>query len=300
MQIFWDTNMAQAWPQAACNHCRSPRARLIAKVQGYSLVRCADCSLAYIADPPEPAALAAMYQAGNDYHTHLHDAGSEEFARMTQIAREHLAFVRRWADRGRVLDVGCSTGLFLNEARKAGFEVSGIEFSEASAQFARDQFGLSVTNGDIHAAGIAPESLDVLTMFDVIEHVRDPAGDIAAAHRLIKPGGLFILSTPNIDGLFPRASEPLAGPLGYWPHPEPPWHLYQFSVRTLSAMLEARGFACLGSQDTAIDLRYTFGKPADLARSYKRLAYALAFAPLAWLGPKIGMGDWFYLAARKR
>lgn len=291
--------MAQAWLQATCNHCQSADTRLVASVGGYTLVRCAACGLAFIADPPDPEALAAMYQAGNDYHTSLHDPASQDFARMAQIAREHMAFVRRYASGGKVLDVGCSTGLFLHEAQKAGFEVSGIEFSEASAQFARDQFGLTITNGDIHAAAVEPESLDVLTMFDVIEHVRDPAGDIVAAHRLIKPGGLFILSTPNIDGLFPRASQPLAGPLGYWPHPEPPWHLYQFSIRTLSAMLEARGFECLGKQDTAIDLRYTFGKPAELARSYKRLAYALAFAPLAWLGPKIGMGDWFYLAARR-
>lgn len=292
--------MAQSLPHAACNHCGSTDARHVAYAEGYQLVRCVRCGLAFIADPPDSDALAALYQASNNYHVALLDPASAAFAHMTRVARTHLDFVRRWAEQGTVLDIGCSTGLFLNEAKQAGFDVAGVEFSGSSAQFARNQFQLSVTDGDIHAFDGAPGTVDVLTMFDVIEHVRDPARDILAAHRLIKPGGLFILSTPNIDGLFPRLSEPLADRLGHWPHVEPPWHLFQFSVRTLSAMLEARGFECLGTRHIAIDLDYTFGTPRDLARSPKRLAYALAFAPIAWLGPKLGMGDWFYIAARKR
>ncbi|MBA4781344.1 MAG: hypothetical protein A2792_16820 [Sphingomonadales bacterium RIFCSPHIGHO2_01_FULL_65_20] len=292
--------MAQPRPSAACNHCGSTETRPVARIDGYSLERCSRCGLAFITNPPSDAELAAMYQASNDYHTQLHDPASDAYARMAAIARKHLRFVERFANGGQLLDIGCSTGLFLDEARRRGFDVAGVEFSAASAQFARDRFHLSVTDGDIHAVDDAEGMLDIVTMFDVIEHVRDPARDIVAAHRLLRPGGLFILSTPNIDGLFPRASEPLARPLGYWPHIEPPWHLYQFSVRTLSAMLEARGFECIGARHTAIDLAYSFGTPATLMRSPKRLAYAMVFAPLAWAGPKIGMGDWFYLAARKR
>lgn len=292
--------MAQPRPYVACNHCGSTETRPVARIDGHWLERCARCDLAFVTDPPSEAALAAMYQASNDYHTQLLDPASDAFVKMTAIACHHLRFVERFASFGQLLDVGCSTGLFLDQARRRGFDVAGVEFSAASARFAREHFHLSVTDGDIHAIDDADGLLDIVTMFDVIEHVRDPAGDMLAAHRLLKPGGLFILSTPNIDGLFPRMSEPLARPLGYWPHVEPPWHLYQFSVRTLSAMLEARGFECLGTHHTAIDLAYTFGTVSELSRSPKRLAYALAFAPFAWAGPKIGMGDWFYLAARKR
>lgn len=291
--------MAQPSPHSACNHCGSTASRLLARVDGYTLVQCRSCDLAFISDPPAPAELAAMYQAGANYHTALHDPHSAAFARMRDVAAEHLAFTRRWVSHGRLIDIGCSTGLFLNAAARKGFAVEGAEFSASSARFARDHFALTVTDGDIHAVDAAPGSFDVLTMFDVIEHVRDPAADILAAHRLLKPGGVFVLSTPNLDGLFPRASQPLANVLGHWPHPEPPWHLYQFSVRTLSAMLEQRGFACLGTQHVCIDLAYTFGSVRDLARSPKRLGYALAFAPLAWAGAKINMGDWFYIAARR-
>jgi hypothetical protein len=116
---------------------------------------------------------------------------------------------------------------------------------------------------------------------------------------LLKPGGWFVLSTPNIDGLFPRMAYKLAHRLNYWPHPEPPYHLYQFSVRTLSAMLGKAGFVPGPVRHSSIELAYTFGTVATLARMPKRLAYAVALAPLVKLGPLIGQGDWFYLAARK-
>jgi len=177
--------------------------------------------------------------------------------------------------------------------------VEGVEYSAASAAFARSHFGLSVTDGDIHAVTAPPESFDIITMFDVIEHVPDPSRDMAAIHRLLKPGGTFVVSTPNIDGIFPRWSLKVAKALDYWPHPEPPHHLYQFSVKTLSAMLEKCGFAVEAAHHINIDLAYSFGTLSTLARMPKRAAYAMAFAPLAKLGPRLGSGDWFYLAARK-
>ena len=291
--------MAQLWPQTACNHCGESRAELVAHTGGYHLVKCTQCSLSFIADPPEPEALAAIYQGQANYHSGLQDPASAAFVKMAGLASTHLQFTRKWASSGVLVDVGCSTGMFLDQARRAGFNASGVEFSAASAQFARDHFGLTVLDGDIHAVGADQGPFDIVTMFDVIEHVRDPARDIAAAWQMLKPGGLFIVSTPNIDGLFPQASLPFANMLDYWPHPEPPYHLYQFSVATLSAMLEKGGFECLGTQHAAIELAYTFGTIPMLMRSPKQLAYALAFAPFAVLGPHIGRGDWFYLAARK-
>ncbi|MFM5886104.1 MAG: class I SAM-dependent methyltransferase [Novosphingobium sp.] len=282
-----------------CNQCGETRTRPLFSTKGYDLVACSGCGLAYIANPPDAAELARIYSADASYHTALKDPASKAWADMAGIARQHMAFLATIAGEGTLLDVGCSTGLFLDLARTAGFAVKGVEFSEESAGFARDHFGLTVERGSIHDCTDADGSYDVLTMFDVIEHVPDPLADMAAALRLLKPGAWFVLSTPNIDGLFPRASYPLANALNYWPHPEPPYHLYQFSVQTLTAMLAKAGFAPGPVRHHAIALDYTFGSARDLVRMPKRLAYALAFAPLAKLGPLIGMGDWFYIAARK-
>ncbi len=106
-------------------------------------------------------------------------------------------------------------------------------------------------------------------------------------------------STPNIDGLFPRLSYRLAHRLDYWPHPEPPHHLYQFSAATLSALTRKAGYEIVRADQTRIQLGYSFGGPASWKASPKLLAYAALFAPSAVIGPWFGLGDWLYLAARR-
>jgi 2-polyprenyl-3-methyl-5-hydroxy-6-metoxy-1,4-benzoquinol methylase len=282
-----------------CNQCGKSEAHLLFVKGGYNLVRCAGCGLAYIDNPPTPERLSEIYSASANYHDELHDPQSAAFARMSGVAQRHLDIVRKRSSGGRLLDVGCSTGLFLDKAHQAGFDGTGVEFSAESAGFARAQFGLSVTTGSIHDITNVRDSFDIVTMFDVIEHVPDPIADMRVAYDLLKPGGLFILSTPNIDGLFPRLSYPLAKMLAYWPHPEPPHHLYQFSVRTLGGMLRKSGFAVGEVDHLNIDLSYSFGTLRTFMESPKILAYALIFAPIAKIGPLFRSGDWFYMTARK-
>lgn len=285
---------------SGCNHCGTTAHSAVFSLKGYDLVECDRCGLAYIANQPSDAELARLYSGGEGYHAALKDPSSPQWAAILKTAQAHMAFLRHVpTGAGTLVDVGCSTGQFLNLARQAGHTVSGIEFSEDSRAFAAQHFGLTVEPGSIHDSGLGAGSVDIVTMFDVIEHVRDPISDMQAARRLLRPGGWFLLSTPNIDGLFPRLSRPLANRLAYWPHPEPPYHLYQYSVRTLSASLEKAGFAIGPVAHRRIPLDYTFGTLSALARSPKRAAYAALFAPAALAGPWIGQGDWFYLAAQK-
>jgi SAM-dependent methyltransferase len=290
---------------AKCLSCGSVEHRPLFSMKGYDLVCCESCSLAFIANPPTDAELSLLYSAsGCEYHADLQNPSSPAWRRIARIAQRHLRFVEnalgKDVKRGASLvDVGCSTGQFLALAKAGGFAAHGVEFSQESADFAASFAGTAIDLGTIRDCTLQAGSVDVLTMFDVIEHVRDPIADMQHAWDLLRPGGWLVMSTPNIDGLFPRASYPLANALGYWPHPEPPHHLYQFSVRSLTDMVRKAGFVPGRVEHCAIDLDYTFGTLATLRTSPKRAAYALAFAPLAWLGPKIGMGDWFYIAAQK-
>src|SRR6186713_700694 len=229
----------------ACNLCGGVEHRHLFRKRGFELVRCAGCGLAFIANPPSADDVAGLYSAAADYHGALLDPADPGFAAMRRIARQHAKILRRSvrAPQGmRLLDIGCSSGLFLVEAQAAGFEVSGAELSVETAAFARGHFGLDVYAGDWRGSGFAEASFDVITLFDVIEHLPDPLAELCAIRRLLKPGGLLLQSTPNIDGLFPRLSYALADRLDYWPHPEPPYHLYQFSDRTLPEMTERAGY----------------------------------------------------------
>jgi SAM-dependent methyltransferase len=286
----------------ACNLCGGSEHRLIFRKFGFDLVECSTCGLAFVGNPPDAEAVKAFYTASADYHDELLDPAGASFARMRKVAQRHMRALGNVIADGRglrLLDVGCSSGLFLTEARAAGYDVEGIELSPDTSAFARSHFGLTVHNANASAAGLADESFDVITLFDVIEHLPDPLGELQQLRRLLKPGGLLLQSTPNIDGLFPRVSLPFARLLDYWPHPEPPHHLYQFSVRTLSDMTRKAGFTPGRVEHTRIGLDYSFGTPHHWTISKKLVPYALAFAPFAVIGPWIGMGDWLYLAARK-
>lgn len=283
-----------------CNCCRSTDFVPIFSKNGYELVRCTTCDLAFIANQPDAAQIASLYTAKTDYHASLLDPGSEEFARMANVARQHLRMLRKFrADLTglRVLDIGCSSGLFLAEAQCAGMASYGAELSPETAHFAANYFGLPVHPGDWRGAGYAPGSFDVITMFDVIEHLPDPMAELRAVLPLLKPGGLLLQSTPDIDGLFPRLSYKLAALLNYWPHPEPPHHLYQFSAKTLSAMLAKAGYRAGDARRLSMPLSYSFGTPTSWRISPKLLPYAAVFAPTAVLGEWIGQGDWLYLGA---
>lgn len=299
IELAIDIRVAEA---PACNLCGGRDHRFLFRKFGYDLLKCGHCELVFVGNPPPPAEVAAFYSADADYHGELLDPADPAFARMAGIARQHLRMLKRSTGNAqglRLLDIGCSSGLFLNEAREAGFEAEGAELLPDTAAFARGHFGLEVHTGDWRDADYAEGGFDVVTLFDVIEHLPDPLAELKAIRRLLKPGGLLLQSTPNIDGLFPQLSYRLAGLLDYWPHPEPPHHLYQFSERTLAQMTERAGYEIARADQTRIRFGYNFGTPASWKVSPKLFAYALLFAPSALIGPWVGMGDWLYLVARK-
>lgn len=284
-----------------CKLCGTHDHHLLFRKAGYDLVSCRSCGLAFVANPPSLADIEALYTDNSGYHAALTDPTHPTFARVHEVARQHMRFLHRSVPdcRGlKLLDIGCSNGLFLNEARKAGIEVYGAEISSLTAGFARDHFDLNVHCGDWRDAGHAEGSFDAITLFDVIEHLPDPLSELVALRRLLKPGGLLLQSTPNIDGLFPRMSFLLTPWVDYWPHPEPPHHLYQFSLRTLRRLTKKAGLSISRADQTRIPLDYSFGTPTVWKKSPKMLAYAILFAGSAIVGPWLGMGDWLYLASR--
>ena len=114
----------------------------------------------------------------------------------------------RWLERleatvspGAILDVGCAFGTFLAIARERGWTARGVEISQFAAQFAREHRDLTVFNGDLQAFEGADESFDVLTFWDSIEHVADPGENLRRACRLLRRGGLMLLTTDNFDCL---------------------------------------------------------------------------------------------------
>jgi 2-polyprenyl-3-methyl-5-hydroxy-6-metoxy-1,4-benzoquinol methylase len=142
--------------------------------------------------------------------------------------------LKRYAHSGRLLDVGCATGYFLNAAR-LDFETQGIELSEWAALYARERLRLDVVNAGLDEASLPAEHFDVVTLNDVIEHFTDPRAALLRIQGLLRPGGLLYLVTPNIESLSARILR------GRWWGLRPA-HVFYFSPATLTALLRETGF----------------------------------------------------------
>jgi 2-polyprenyl-3-methyl-5-hydroxy-6-metoxy-1,4-benzoquinol methylase len=286
-------------PMTHCNLCQATQFELLIHKDGCDVVRCQRCELIFVANPPDDEQRQRLYSFESDYHTELQDDETSKAFHLSE-AVTNLAVLRRHVSTGRLLDIGCSTGLFLRAAQDTGWPGQGLEYSADSSAIAREQHGLNVRTGELKPDTFTPGSFDVVTMWDVIEHVPDPQLTVNLIAHVVAPGGLLVLKTPDAGGWFPQASLRLAQRLDFWRHAEPPGHLYQFSQRTLSAMVEKAGFEVVARHSARIPIAYSFGPPRSWLRSVKWFIYCAAFIPMAWLGPFFGRGDDMTLVCRKR
>jgi SAM-dependent methyltransferase len=137
---------------------------------------------------------------------------------------------------GRLLDVGCAAGFFL-EAASERWDVTGVELSGFAADYARREFGHVVHTGDIADAGLPDDSFDVVTLWNTVEHMSDPRTALAHVGRVAAPGALVVLTTGNASG--PMARRDLAN----WNLMAPPEHLYFFDPSTITRLLADAGLS---------------------------------------------------------
>ena len=145
---------------------------------------------------------------------------------------------------GRLLDVGCGSGVFLKRMAALGWDVQGVEVDEVAASRARGA-GLSVFHGAVEKAPFGDESFDAITMSHVLEHIHRPLDVLRAARRLVKPGGTLSIVTPNSRSWAHR----LYGK--HCLHLDPPRHLHVFSMPALLDLLGHAGFGSINARTTS-------------------------------------------------
>lgn len=260
--------------QVPCALCDTDNAQHLVTKNALNVVQCRQCGLVYVNPRPTFDALRDIYTDGDYCEGQVHAAADakrlRQSARRLQLIERHYFHATR--ERGRLLDVGCSTGVFLRVARDAGWNVSGIDVSAAAVSYARRAHKLdahvatieefaSVGNGRPASGCRAVPQFDVVTMFDSLEHMPQPLAALRAAREILADDGLLVITTPNVDGLFPRLTYRLfARTIGAWEHPTPPGHTYQFSRQTLRAALNKGGFDVVDCRTEAIPAAYTVGK----------------------------------------
>ena len=266
---------------APCQVCRAP-APFRGEKSSYRFHRCDKCGLLFVW--PMPVDNLAIYsedyfagaREGFGYVDYDHDKATMQptFERYLDLLSQGAA------GRRRLLDVGAATGFFLEIARRRDWSVTGVEPSAFAAGLARNK-GLDVRHGVVEELDAPDGSFDVVTMWDVLEHVRQPRASLAAAFRLLRPGGLLALNTPDAGSLLARL-------LGLrWHLVVPPEHLVLFHQQSLRLLLSDTGFQVDAMR--RIGKRFTVQYVLQTLARWQGLSVWQRAAEIA---RKSGFGEW--------
>ncbi len=252
----------------------------------FRVVECRGCGLVYVTPRLQGEALLAVYDEGYWKSSNPKQRGYADYAREAALYlktfEKRMALVARHLPaKARILDVGCAAGYFLRVAQRRGHDVHGVEMSaaiagEAQKALGADRVHVGTLDEAIAQKGHAPASFDLVTLWDVIEHVPDPQAMLRTVRGLIKPGGKLLLETQNVASRWARR-------LGSrWHHFKHDEHLYHFTPATIRRLLADCGFETLELGSAYAGKYVSFGFLAERAGRLGRLAGLLA-SPLALL-----------------
>lgn len=207
--------------------------RLHGRQEQYTLLRCPACSLVWLSDPPKPSEMHWHYT--DAYDKLISAGGSSSPGRW----RDRNAALAPHKQSGALLDLGCSSGSFLQSLSGKGWDLYGVEMSSESAKQAREKSGARVFVGNILDAQFPPSSFDVITCFDVFEHLYEPRLVMTRVADWLKPGGIFYVLVPNVDSAEGRVFG------SYWHGLELPRHLFHYSPTSLKFLAEFAGLLTL-------------------------------------------------------
>ena len=212
------------------NHCILCNSKKLKKLKNYEfahLTKCLNCGLVFSKKIPSDSELIDHYNgySRDDYLSPI------TIKRYNELLDEFEKFKKT----KKILDVGCGIGYFLCEAKKRGWKVYGTEFTDEAIDICEKK-GINMFKGKLYSDSHLLESYDVITSFEVIEHINNPQEEIESIYSLIRKGGLVYVTTPNfnsINRLFLRSKYNVIG------YPE---HLTYYTSKTLSKLFLKNNF----------------------------------------------------------
>lgn len=237
-----------------CNLCESNSSIKLFKISSFEIVKCKNCNLIYVNPRLNQKELKKIY-AGNYFtNPHFYEDGLGHYGydkyffdkdNIQENFTGRSENISNFVKTGNLLDIGCAAGFFLDLARSRGWKTEGIEFSKEAVEFAKNKLKLNVKRSDISKIQLRKNYYNLITMFDVIEHISDPKAVLKKINKALKLGGLLVITTPDVGSVLARF-------MGKnWPEfKRVREHIYFFSEDTLTNMLNKVGFKVIKKETT--------------------------------------------------
>ncbi len=218
-----------------CEFCKSESFSFYIKNDLVSYSKCKDCGLIFQHPVLTQTAINEIYD-GNYFEYEV--SNQESFFELMLLGLKDIDFenaIENKLPNKRFLDIGCATGMLLNNFKSRGFEVEGVEICKASVEYARKTYDLNIHNKPLLDVGFPDNHFSLIHFSHLIEHVPNPADFLKEIYRILMPKGYAIITTPNEEGIFSRHYKE------NW-RAVMPQHLWLFSKTTLSKYIESLGF----------------------------------------------------------
>jgi 2-polyprenyl-3-methyl-5-hydroxy-6-metoxy-1,4-benzoquinol methylase len=240
--------MPQIIHYSACPACGSEMINPALLVKDFSVSKedfaiwqCSNCTLRFTQDVPAPEEVGKYYLSPH-YISHT-DTKKGVINQLYHAIRKYTLKKKRQLvqkvsglKKGSLLDVGAGTGAFANSMQEAGWNVTGLEPDETARQNAANKYNLNFQLPDA-LYKLEAQSVDVITMWHVLEHVHDLHEYLQHFERILKPGGTLIIAVPNYTSLDAGIYRQ------YWAAYDVPRHLYHFSPQSMQSLVQQHGFS---------------------------------------------------------
>lgn len=254
------------------------------------VVKCKNCGLIYNNPRIKEEIILKGYSEGANIE-HVGQAKGREitFAKQLKLINKYKP------NKGKILDIGTAGGSFLYVAKKDGWDVHGVEPNKWMAEWGKEHYGIPIKPGDIFANKFPDKTFDVVTLWDVLEHVPDPTKTLNEINRILKPKGILVVNYPDIGSWIARILKRK-------------WmlllsiHLYYFTPKTIKSILNKNGFKTLKIKPhwQSLSFGYLIFRTGEFSKALQKLG-KLMIKVLGWKDKQVSywIGQSLVIARKK-